>query len=162
MPPSGNIVISFVLLVVSFFAAIFFSSEKAPSYMLSRAQALLKTKSTSITRPLSTMATAQIVHRPSSTRGHADHGWLDTYHSFSFASWYDPRYEEFGSVRVLNEDRVAPQTGFPTHPHRDFEIFSYIINGELTHRDSIKGKSGKGASKEDFFVMVCPPQSAVY
>lgn len=154
-----DIVLSLVILLAS--AAIFFalSTEENKTYMLSRVQALkntlIKPATSSIAaRPLSTMSQAKIVHRPNSTRGHADHGWLNTYHSFSFANWYDPRYEEFGSLRVLNEDRVAPQTGFPTHPHRDFEIFSYIVSGELTHRDSIKGKGGSSASKDDFYVMV--------
>lgn len=110
--------------------------------------------SSNISSNMSTLSHAKIVPRKSSTRGHSDHGWLDSYHSFSFANWYDPRYEEFGSLRVLNEDRVAPKNGFPTHSHRDFEIFSYVISGELTHRDSLAGKGAKAASKDDFYVMV--------
>ncbi len=96
---------------------------------------------------------AKITHRPSNTRGTANHGWLDTKHSFSFASWYDPAYESFGSLRVLNEDRVAPNNGFPTHPHRDAEIFSYILSGELTHRDSMQRKGAESADKDKFFRM---------
>ena len=96
---------------------------------------------------------ANITYRPSSTRGTADHGWLDTKHSFSFASWYDPKYESFGSLRVLNEDRVAPGTGFPTHPHRDAEIFSYILSGELTHRDSMQRKGAESTDKDKFYRM---------
>ncbi|GAA5924590.1 pirin family protein [Sporobolomyces koalae] len=79
----------------------------------------------------------KIVPRRSGTRGHADHGWLKTYHTFSFASWYDPAFEAFGSLRVINEDRVDPSEGFGKHSHREFEIFSYIVSGELEHRDSM-------------------------
>ena len=77
----------------------------------------------------------KIVIRPSGERGHANHGWLNTHHTFSFASYYDHRYDGLGRLRVLNEDIVQPKTGFGTHPHREYEIFSYIINGELEHRD---------------------------
>lgn len=75
--------------------------------------------------------------RPSQQRGKADHGWLKTFHTFSFAQYHDPRYESFGPLRVINEDRVAPGEGFGTHSHSEFGIFSYIVNGELEHRDSM-------------------------
>ncbi len=80
---------------------------------------------------------AKITPHRSAARGHSDHGWLNTYHSFSFADWYNPRFTHFGALRVLNEDRVKAKSGFPTHPHRDYEIFSYVLSGELTHRDSM-------------------------
>lgn len=79
----------------------------------------------------------RIEKRPWNSRGHADHGWLYTYHTFSFASYYGPRYEEFGPLRVINEDRVEKGTGFGTHSHREFLIWSYIVNGELEHKDSM-------------------------
>lgn len=96
---------------------------------------------------------AKIVPRRSADRGHANHGWLNTYHTFSFANYYDPRYRNFGSLRVLNEDRVDGGSGFPTHPHRDAEIFSYILSGELTHRDSMIKKGAEGSQGDDFYRM---------
>lgn len=88
-----------------------------------------------------------ITLRPAGQRGHANLGWLDSYHTFSFGNYYDPEQMGFRALRVINDDWVAPTAGFDTHPHRDMEILTYILSGALTHRDSMGNTATIGVNE---------------
>ncbi|KAF7309380.1 hypothetical protein MIND_00308800 [Mycena indigotica] len=135
------LLISLVPLYISF--AVYFGliPQAILSSLLKLANSNLR-RAQPITRPATTIAShsnmgVKIVPRPSQQRGHADHDWLKTFHTFSFASYHHRDHEQFGALRVINEDRVAPRTGFGTHSHREFEIFSYVVAGQLEHKDSM-------------------------
>ncbi|KAK3075838.1 hypothetical protein LTR53_000540 [Teratosphaeriaceae sp. CCFEE 6253] len=110
------------------------ASPAQPSTALNRTMTTTTTTNATVHGPAAPM---RVQKRPWDLRGHADHGWLYTYHTFSFASYHDPRHQEFGPLRVINEDRVEKGTGFGTHSHAEFLIWSYIVNGELEHKDSM-------------------------
>ena len=105
-----------------------------------RGDNLRQAKATSLTlewRPATAISVAMIDIRKFDSLGHADHGWLDARHHFSFADYHDPSRMGWGAIRVWNDDQIAAKTGFPPHPHRDMEIVTYVRTGAITHQDSL-------------------------
>ena len=102
-------------------------------------------------QPASTPVPASALRlRKASDRGRSDHGWLRSAFSFSFADYFDPAHSSFGALRVINDDRIAPRGGFPMHPHRNFDIFSYVLEGQIAHRDSMGNGSTVAAGGVQF------------
>lgn len=135
-PPSSPLLTakSFALLIALLAITLAFSQPLRSAF-----SSLLKTTPTTRSMATASPAAMKITKRPWSQRGHADHDWLYTFHTFSFASYYSPHplHQSFGPLRVINEDRVKPTTGFGAHSHAEFLIFSYIVSGTLEHRDSM-------------------------
>jgi len=140
-----------VVLLIGILSQLFRSSisRRIASQPLSQLNSLFRAMSTSTETSPAPATTASkgslsplhpnvtLLPRPSETRGGANHGWLKTFHTFSFAMYQDSEFDSWGALRVMNEDRVEPSTGFGTHGHREFEIFSYVVQGELEHKDSM-------------------------
>jgi len=132
---SSNSRITLVAVIVALIAIIL----AFPSLLRTVSPKITQTLTKPQSRAMATIApsTLNITKRPWSQRGHADHGWLYTFHTFSFASYFNPKFQSYGPLRVINEDRVEAGTGFGTHSHAEFLIWSYIVNGELEHKDSM-------------------------
>lgn len=128
----------FALLIAALAIALAISSSLRTSLPKSlpklSSRVMSSTTTTTVTSPSSAL---KVTPRRWSARGRADHGWLYSFHTFSFASYYAPEFESYGPLRVINEDRVEKGTGFGTHSHAEFLIWSYIVNGELEHKDSM-------------------------
>jgi hypothetical protein len=127
---------TYILQAAIFIAVIAFILAFLRNFTRPLPSTLSKVTSNPATRNMSTTS-LKVTPRRSSTRGHADHGWLYTFHTFSFASYFNPQFEQYGPLRVINEDRVERGTGFGTHSHAEFMIWSYIVSGELEHKDSM-------------------------